>query len=348
MGSNRERDRPRRLRSWSELSTAQRSLFVPQLLSQLVVRVGVLLLTLEFLLVAGPNIGFLGDDTTGREGQAVVLSCESAGVPAAVGLSWYHSCELRVRWPGSSGGGGETVPLDTAQLDADDVGRTVDVVEREGGDKWGTVQQYVALAQPSPHAALAVIAFLSLGVVALLLPYWYRFGDRDERARRRFRSRFKARPALVVAGGYWLLFAAGAGWPVSPPVPGLPGWGALTWPPALLLVTGVLVLCTGLFLVRYRQSKGYPAADFRPSALGRFGRVVGGVLLLVISTVALIESAVSEQGAWPVWPLRWCLPVLLLVTGARLLLVWWRGRSLPRPNSRSREPDAAARSQTAG
>lgn len=345
MESNRKRDRPRRLRPWSELSTVERSLFVPQLLVQLAVRVGVLLLTLEFLLVAGPSIGFLGGDTTGRSGQAVVRSCEPAGVPSAVGLSWYHSCELRVRWPE---GGGETVPLDTARLGADDVGRTVAVVEREGGDKWGTVRQYVALAGPSPHAAPAVITFLSLGMVALLFPYWYRLGDRDERARRRFRSRFKARPALVVASGYWLLFAAGAGWPVSPPVPGLPGWGALTWPPVLLLVTGVLVLGTGLFLVRYRQSKGYPPADVRPPALGRFGRVVGGVLLLVVSAVAVIESAVSQQGGWPVWPLRWCLRVLLLVTGARLLLLWWRGRSLPRPSSRSREPEEPARSQTAG
>lgn len=345
MESNGKRDGRRRLRPWSELNTAERSLFVPQLLAQLAVRVGVVLVTLEFLLVAGPDIGFLGDDTTGRAGQAVVRSCEPAGVPAAVGLSWYHSCELRVRWPD---GGGETVPLDTAQLDADDVGSTVGVVEREGGDKWGTVQQYVALARPSPHAALATIAFLSLGMVALLLPYWYRLGDRDERARRRFRSRFKARPALVVASGYWLLLAAGAGWPVSPPVPGLPGWGPLTWPPALLLVAGVLVLGVGLFLVRYRQSKGYPAADFRPPVLGRFGRVVGGVLLLVSSTVALIDSAVSEQGAWPVWLLRWCLPVLGLVAATRLLLLWWRGRSLPRRDPRSREPSEAASSQTPG
>ncbi|MFD2400223.1 DUF6346 domain-containing protein [Prauserella oleivorans] len=158
-------------------------------------------------------------------GTAVVRSCDPGGPLSPLGVSWYHDCDLSLRW--SDGESGEA-SLTTTELGGDDMGSTVGVVERAGGDKWGRGQAYPALDTPNRYGPLAAVLFVAFGVVWLFFPHWYRLGTPAERAERRARARFKARPALVVAGGYWLLIAGGAGWPVSPPQPGLPGWGPLT------------------------------------------------------------------------------------------------------------------------
>ncbi|MFC4002296.1 hypothetical protein ACFS2C_04825 [Prauserella oleivorans] len=107
----------------------------------------------------------------------------------------------------------------------------------------------------------------------------------------------------------------------------------------LLVLLGVLVLAIGLGLVRYRQARGYRSTPYRPPLLGRLGRVVGGTLAALTGVIVSISALSSGAQDGSVWLLQLALPIALLVAGARLLLLWLRGRALPRRPVPRQEPE---------
>ncbi|WP_216216457.1 DUF6346 domain-containing protein [Amycolatopsis aidingensis] len=324
-------------RRWSQLGPTERRLFIPQLVAQLLVRGLLLLVVLEFGLSAGIGGALSADESTGRQGSAVVRDCRPTGWAAAVGLAYQHSCDLTVTW---SGGATERTTVSTTDLSATDNGSTVQVRELRTTDKFGHAGSAVDLEVPHRYTGLAWSLLIAVGLPALAWPFWLRPRAGAERETRRRRARTRARPALVVASGYWLVLAGGMAFPVRPGTAELSSWGPLTWPPLLVVILGQLVLLTGLILARYRARRGCPTEPTRPFLLARVARLGAGVLCGVFAIVGLSTTLGADGAAWSAhaWFARLALPVLLLALAARLLLVWWRQRALPRRSAADREP----------
>ncbi|MEU3271179.1 DUF6346 domain-containing protein [Saccharomonospora sp. NPDC006951] len=287
---------------WAELPGRQRFWRVGYVVSQVVVRV---LLALVSLTIAAVT-GVLGSDgVVTKRGTALATACERVGPISTSGLGWYWACEAEITW---SDGEHAHKKFQNSALTPENLTHPKPVVYqsvRNAADQ-------IVVDEPRPFLGLGYSLFVASVFAAL---YGVRIPGvppmpADRRAERRRRVRLQWWQPLALPVGWGLVVAGGIG-TASP---------ASSGGPVAVVVLGYVALAAGWFVSQDRRKRGVAEPEaLPPDRARRYGKT--GRLLVMLGAAVAIVSALLNLPDWPEVVSAAAVPLALLAAGWRLRLV---------------------------